>query len=169
MLKLILLAGIIAAGGVIGAAGVSQAKARRNALGELAQDIKTMQDLLVMQGMTLRDALCSAACGSSLGGAYKKLAQQLPKFSEEAEEFFRDIQAELSKSELTEQDGAILRDYICRLAESISAREITLAAERASAEAARRIAAVEEKELARAKVMQKVWLLAGIGIAVILI
>lgn len=167
MLKLLLLAGIIAAGGVIGAAGVSRVNARRNALREIAQDMKTMQNLLTDQGMTLRDALCYTACGSGMGSVYKKFAEQLPKLAEDAD--FDAAQEELSRKELTAQDGSILREYIRKLAESISAQEIALATERFFAEIMRVIYAVEESELGRAKVMQKVWLLAGVGIAVILI
>jgi len=171
MLKGILLAGIVVLGGVIGMTGVSQVTARRDALREIAGDLRTLENLLVNQGMKLCDALTCVAAGSRVGGAYKMLARRLTQTSDSAEKTVEESGAmqELLEAELNEKEQKILREYFIKLAESISAEEISLVTARYCGELARVIKEIEECELGRAKVLRTVWLMACIGIAVILI
>ncbi len=169
MMKLILLGGIVGLGAVIGVSGVSRVKRRLSTLRELRHDMKTMENLLVQQSMTLRDALCCiAATGSS---AYRLLADSLVGSADPAEKTVDEsgIVSELAKAELSPRELSILRDYFIRLCESISAAEIALVTARFSSELGREIAEIAQNELGRAKVMQTVWTLAGIAVVIILI
>jgi len=110
MLKGILLAGIVVLGGVIGMTGVSQVTARRDALREIAGDLRTLENLLVNQGMKLCDALTCVAAGSRVGGAYKMLARRLTQTSDSAEKTVEESGAmqELLEAELNENHLRLL-------------------------------------------------------------
>ena len=169
MMKMILLGGIAGMGAVIGALGVSQVKRRLLTLRELKQDIKIIENLLVQQSMTLRDALsCAAASGNP---AYRLLAEKLSGSADSAEKTVDEsgVTKELAKGELAPRELNILREYFIRLCESISAAEISLVTVRFLSEIGREISEIEQNELGRAKVMRTVWILAGIAVVIILI
>ena len=130
-----------------------------------------MENLIVRQSMTLREALCSTACASSLGRAYRMLAESIAENADSAEAAMDSsgIAEELRKTELMPREIAVLRGFFIRLTESISAEEVGLTTERYTAEIGRLAEEVAQSELARAKVMQKVWLLVGVGLVIILI
>ena len=169
MMKMILLGGIAGLGAVIGASGVSQVKRRLVTLRELKHDLKTIENLLIQQSMTLRDALsCAAASGNP---AYRLLAERLSGSADSAEKTVDEsgVTEELAKGELAPRELNLMREYFIRLCESISSAEISLVTARFSSELGRAIAEIEQNELGRAKVMQTVWTLAGTAAVIILI
>ena len=171
MLKFILLAGVVLLCGMAGAAEVSQVTVRRDSLREILQDIKSIESLIIRQRMTLREALGEHIEKSRIGGAYRKLCAGLLRSFGSATEMIdkSGVMQELRRSELNERDRKILRDYFIGLAEGMDAEEIALISERYCSEITRLLAEVDSQGICRAKTLQKIWLLAGVGLAVILI
>lgn len=169
MMKLILLGGIAGIGAGIGVSGVTKVRRRLGILRELKHDLKTVENLLIQQSMTLRDALCCAAASGT--EAYRLLAVRLEGSADPAEKTVDEsgIVEEFAKFGLLPRELSILRDYFIRLCESISAEEISLVTARFSSEFGRAIAEIERNELERAKVMRTVWSLVGIAVVIILL
>ena len=165
MMKTVLLGGIVCLASVIGASGVSRVRRRLGIL----RDLKTIENLLTEQSMTLRDALsCAAASGNA---SYRLLAERLSGSSDSAEKTVDEsgIAEGISKGLLEVREEALLREYFIRLCESVSAAEVSLVTARFSSELGRAISGIEQNELGRAKVMRTVWTLAGIAVVIILI
>ena len=166
MIRTLALIGVIAGSGVIGRLGMSAAEERKERLNQLTRDGERLCGLLTEQSMTLPAALRSMTKFSAYGEDYRMIADAVAR---ENEDLFAELRKRNGFSQLTDKELRYFADFLQKCGESISGQEIRRAWMCFRQDMEQAVEAMENGELKRAKVLQKVWLLAGMCAAVVLI
>jgi len=168
MLKLIMLVGIIACGGIIGHTGVRVVADRQKVLREIQKDAARLGELIGERGMMLTQALCQVASKSICGRAYRQIVEQIEKNSENQPEPDM-IEKCMSVLDLTVEERRTAADFFVKLSECISSREVWQVTDICEKELAGLLKILEEKDMRRALVLKKIWVMGALGAALILI